>query len=255
MQPMKNRASISHIHLESIDSTNEYAKRSCHSFDPGRITCITAEEQTAGRGRSNRQWISPKGSDLYATFYFRLPMPLHHAHIANLAQVIASSLIAVLLDRGLSPRFKWPNDVQLDGKKVSGVLCETAFHPYYADFFLGIGVNVNREKSALERIDQPATSLKQETGHAWDLKEFLRRLQERFVDDLDLFQREGFAAFHKRLDSLLAYRGQPIRCFDGNKEWKGICHSLNEDGRLNLLLPDGQIHAFFSGDTIPNVIQ
>jgi len=232
------------IHLDTIDSTNLYAKKHCAEFPPDQITCITAEEQTAGKGRYNRKWVSPRGVNIYATFSFRLPA--NTPHLASLAQVMAFSFASVLIHEGLHPKLKWPNDVQLNGKKLSGVLCETSFHPNHIDLYLGIGINVNLETT--ENIDQPATSLFLETKRKWDKTSLLKKLQKQFASDLEKFKKQGFAPFHQPFENLLAYKGQTVRCFDGKKEWVGICHSLATDGQLNLYLPDHSIHTIASGD-------
>lgn len=237
---------MNEIHLDSIDSTNTYAKQHAATFPPDQITCITAEEQTAGRGRYQRKWVSPRGANLLVTFYFRLP--LDTMHLTSLAQVMACSFASLLIVEHLHPKIKWPNDVQLSGKKVSGVLCETSFHPTHVEIFLGIGINVNMDAATAAQIDQPATSLKIETGHTWDRKTLLAKLQRQFATDLEKFKKEGFEPFHSAFENLLAYKGEPIRVFDGKKEWTGICHSLTNDGQLNLYLPDKSIHTVTSGE-------
>lgn len=234
------------IHLDSIDSTNTYAKEHSKRFAPNEITCVTAEEQTAGRGRYQRKWLSPPGVNLYITFYFQLPV--NTLHLVSLAQVMAYSFAAILLREGLHPKIKWPNDVQLSGKKLSGVLCETQFHRDFVEIFLGIGINVNLEEEIAGKIDQPATSLKIETGRKWDRAALLKKLQKQFAEDLEKFKKEGFAPFHSAFENLLARKGETIRCFDGKKEWVGICHSLTNDGQLNLYLPDQTIHTIVSGE-------
>jgi BirA family biotin operon repressor/biotin-[acetyl-CoA-carboxylase] ligase len=237
---------MNEIHLDSVDSTNTYAKVHAYSFPLDQITCVWAEEQTAGRGRYQRKWVSPRGVNIYATFCFRLPT--RALHLSSLAQVLAYSLASVLLDEGLHPKIKWPNDVQLGGKKLSGVLCETAFHSTYVDIFLGIGINVNLDVAGAAQIDQPATSLLLATGKTWDKNLFLKKVQRQFASDLELFKKEGFAPFHSPFEDLLAYKGQTIRVFDGKKAWVGICHSLTQEGHLNLYLPDKTIHTILSGD-------
>jgi BirA family biotin operon repressor/biotin-[acetyl-CoA-carboxylase] ligase len=240
---------VDEIHLDSIDSTNTYAKQHSASFAPDRITCITAEEQTAGRGRFQRKWVSPRGVNLYATFYFRLPA--HTLHLISMGQVMTYSFASLLLQAGLHPKIKWPNDVQLEGKKISGVLCETSFTRDFADLFLGIGVNVNLEEKIAKQIDQPATSLLIETGRSWDRQALLKALQKQFAANLEKFEKEGFFPFHSAFENLLAYKGQTVRCFDGKKEWVGICHSLTNDGQLNLYLPDKTIYTVLSGELNP----
>ena len=239
---------IVELHFESIDSTNAYAKRELHSFAKNKLICITADEQSAGRGRYQRKWISPKGVNLYVTFCFALTQPI--PDLSCLAEIMAYSFSHLLLEDGLHPKIKWPNDVQLNGKKVSGILSEIVFEGSLVFVILGIGINVNMEKTDLDQIDQPATSLKAEMGHAMDRQMLLKRLQKQFEADLDRFKKNGFTPFHSEIEHLLAYKGEPIRCFDGVKEWQGICHSLTADGRLNLLLPNGQIHTLLSGDII-----
>jgi BirA family biotin operon repressor/biotin-[acetyl-CoA-carboxylase] ligase len=234
------------IHFDCIDSTNTYAKTHSREFDPDQITCITADEQTAGRGRFQRSWISPPKVNLYTTFYFRLPPKT--PHLISLAQVLAFSLASILIQNGLQPRIKWPNDIQLNGKKLSGVLCETFFSEHFVEIFLGIGINVNMEASALADVGQPATSLKIETGKTWDKQKLLHQLEKQFLADLEQFEKSGFFPFHTPFENLLAYRGQTIRCFDGKKEWVGICYSLTSDGQLNLRLPDGSMHTVISGE-------
>lgn len=234
------------IELDVIDSTNTYAKKHSKQLSKTEITCITAEEQTSGRGRYQRKWISPKGVNIYATFYFTLPPDT--LHIISLAQLMAISLANVLIHEGLNPEIKWPNDIRLSGKKLSGILCEMQFHPHIAEVFLGIGINVNLDEKSASEIDQPATSLLIETKKAWDKKSLLKKIQQQFVKDLEKFKEEGFSPFHKQFEKLLAFKGETIRCFDGRNVWVGVCHSLTEDGQLNLLLPDNTIHTVLSGD-------
>jgi BirA family transcriptional regulator, biotin operon repressor / biotin---[acetyl-CoA-carboxylase] ligase len=237
---------ITEIHFDSIDSTNAYAKREYASFSPKKMTVVSADEQTAGYGRYQRKWISPKEVNLYATFCFQLP--LKTMHLGSLAQILSLTFASILIEQGLSPKIKWPNDVQLDYKKVSGVLCETVFEKSYIQILLGIGININMEKGALEEIDQPATSLKNATDRPWDIRALLKKLETRFLSDLGRFKKEGFAPFHDEVENLLAYKGEKICCFDGQKKWVGICHSISPEGFLNLALPDGTIHAIHSGD-------
>ena len=237
---------MNEIHLKTIDSTNTYAKKHAPTFPKGQITCVIAEEQTAGRGRFHRTWDSPKGGNLYATFYFLLPAS--SKSLMSLSQIMACSMAKVLLTEHFSPKIKWPNDIQLSGKKCSGILCETRFQGEEVEIFLGIGLNVNMGQDLLGNIDQPATSLFVESGKEWNQLEILQKLQTQFASDLALFTKKGFAPFHNFFDKLLLFKGEKIRCFDGKKEWTGLFHSITSDGQLNLPLPDGSMHTMLSGD-------
>jgi BirA family transcriptional regulator, biotin operon repressor / biotin---[acetyl-CoA-carboxylase] ligase len=243
MSRLKN---IYYIHFDSIDSTNTWTKKNAGTLDPDQLTCVTALEQTAGRGRFFRKWLSPKGENIYATLFFCLPRDC--PYLINLGQVLSLSCIAVLKKKGFSPQVKWPNDILLDGKKVAGILCETVSIEDRIGIVLGIGINVNMSQELLETIDQPATSLAQLSGQTWTLEQILEPVLKRFLKDLSILQTKGFASFRPAYEKLLAFQGETIACNDGLKMIKGVCHSINSDGRLNLLLPDGQIITLSAGE-------
>lgn len=171
------------IFFETIDSTNRYAKENRHLFAKEEMTCIIAEHQTAGRGQFGRHWISPKDAGLYITFFFHLPP--NTSWVTKLASLLAGSLKKVLENQNLSPEFKWPNDILIKKQKLAGVLCEVVFEPTSIEVILGLGLNVNTEKKDLVLIDQPATSLKIETGQVWDKFNLLKAIQKQFLQDLE----------------------------------------------------------------------
>lgn len=185
------RMEIVEIHLKTIDSTQTYAKTHGKSFDKTKITCITAEEQTEGKGQFQRKWISPPNVNLYATFYFHLPNPSEK--ITELAILLAKCIKNVLAKNGLNPTMKWPNDVLVNEKKIAGVLCETEFHAHHIEIILGFGLNVNMDVSDLAKIDQRATSLKNETGRVWDKKALLKEIQEELIAGLYPFKGADFS--------------------------------------------------------------
>ncbi len=243
MPRLKN---IHYIHFDTIDSTNTWTKKNAASLDANQLTCVTALEQTAGRGRFFRKWISPKGQNIYATLFFCLPK--ESSFIINLGQILSLSCITVLKKKGFTPQIKWPNDILLDSKKVAGILCETVSFEDRIGIALGIGINVNMSKELLETIDQPATSLAQLSGQTWTLEQILEPLLKQFLRDLDVLQLKGFEPFRPIYEQHLAFKGKAMTCSDGLKTVKGICHSINIDGRLNLLLPDGKISTLSAGE-------
>jgi BirA family transcriptional regulator, biotin operon repressor / biotin---[acetyl-CoA-carboxylase] ligase len=243
---MQRTMNVKTIWLDKVDSTQSYVKEHRKEFDPKGITCVAAKQQTKGRGRFNRVWHSPKDCNLYATFYFQLPSDM--LHLVSLGQIMALSLTKFLISENFCPKIKWPNDVLLSGKKVAGILCETEIQNSDADIFLGIGLNINMPQEQLDQIDQPATSLMVETNREWNKEKLLEDLTKQFLKDFDIFIKEGFTPFHCQFENLMAYKGESICCFDGKKEWKGICHSLTNDGQLNLYLPNGDIQTISSGN-------
>ena len=247
MPGLKN---IYYIHFDTIDSTNTWVKKNAPTLDPDHLTCVTSLEQTAGRGRFFRKWLSPKGQNIYATLFFCLPKDC--PYIVNLGQILSLSCITVLQKKGFNPQIKWPNDILLNEKKVAGILCETVSVEGGLGIALGIGVNVNMSKELLETIDQPATSLAQLSGQTWTLEQILEPLLKQFLKDLDILLAGGFEPFRSTYDALLAFKGEAITCTDGFKMIKGVCHSINQEGRLNLLLPDGNISTLTAGELNAN---
>jgi BirA family biotin operon repressor/biotin-[acetyl-CoA-carboxylase] ligase len=246
MPQLKN---IHYIHFDTIDSTNTWTKKHASTLDPNQLTCITALEQTAGRGRFFRKWLSPKGQNIYATLFFCLPREC--PCIINLGQVLSLSSATVLKKKGFSPQIKWPNDILLEGKKVAGILCETVSFEDRIGIVLGIGINTNMSQELLDTIDQPATSLAQLSGQTWTLEQILEPVLKQFLNDLDTLLTKGFQSFSLSYENLLAHKGETIVCNNGLKVTKGICHSIDADGRLNLLLPDGQFAIFSAGELKP----
>jgi len=243
MPKLKN---IYYIHFDTIDSTNTWTKKNAATLDQNQLTCVTALEQTAGRGRLNRKWESPKGQNIYATLYFCLPRDC--PYIANLGQILSLSCIAVLKKKGFSPAVKWPNDILLDHKKVAGILCETVSFEDRIGIVLGIGININMSPELLDTIDQPATSLAQLSGQTWNLEQIIEPILKQFIHDLETLQEKGFAPFHRAYEDLLAFKGAQLTCTDGIRTIQGICHSINSDGKLNLLLPDGTLTTLSAGE-------
>lgn len=175
---------IIHYHFNTIDSTNAWAKEHIAEFDQDKLMLITADEQTAGRGRFNRHWLSPAGQNIYASFCFFIPTP--YQDIANISQGLAVSAVRTLKEFGFATQIKWPNDLMIEGKKVGGILCETTPVGDNTCVIAGIGLNVNMPKDLLAQIDQPATSLMVEEGREFPLKQIMENLRDRFIPILDL---------------------------------------------------------------------
>jgi len=236
-------------HFATLDSTNNWAKQKADEFERTKITLVTASEQTAGRGRFNRQWQSPPNQNIYATFCFFVGK--ERKDIGNIPQVLALSIFDLLQHLGFASRLKWPNDVLINSKKISGILCETTPFSDGICVILGVGLNVNMPLETLQKIDKPATSLHVEGGRLFDVEEILELLRKHFANDLDLFMKEGFDPFlEKYTKRLWVFEGAPLRFHDNQKVWEGDYHAINKDGSLNLRLNDSRIKMFLAGEVI-----
>lgn len=236
-------------HFPSIDSTNTWGKQYAQDLPRDKITLVTADQQTAGRGRFKRHWVSPPNQNIYATFCFFIEK--HHSGIGNIPQVLALSTAAVLKELQFQPTLKWPNDILLSRKKVAGILAETTPLSDQLCVVIGIGVNINMPLDLLQQIDRPATSLLAEASRSFDVEEVLQRLTCQFSSDLDRFLAEGFFPFLELYRSYLSLdRGKTIQFHDNRTVWEGVLHGVNNDGSLNLQLPNGDIKTFIAGEIL-----
>lgn len=238
---------IERKHFAKLDSTNTWAKENVHAFSRDCITLVIADEQTAGRGRFHRHWHSPPCENIYATFCFFVDPAF--PFITNIPQVLAVSTAKVLESLQFIPKLKWPNDILISGKKVSGILCETQSIEDRTCIFLGIGLNVNMPFENLQKINRPATSLFAEGGQKLKVEEVIQNLQNNFCIDLSLLIGNGFSSFYPEyIQRLMHCRGDSICFHHKGKAWDGTFNSINPDGSLNAVDASGRTHNFVSGE-------
>ncbi|NGX59339.1 MAG: Bifunctional ligase/repressor BirA [Chlamydiae bacterium] len=221
---------VHRIHFTEIDSTNAWAKEHGAEFDPKKLTCITADVQTAGRGLyANRRWVSKKGN-LHMSLFLAIPPD------PNLSQILPFAAVQVIQKENLFVQIKWPNDVLVEGKKICGVLVENTPQ----GVVLGLGMNVNTKIET----DQPTTSLKELTKKEWDLENLALAISEKFLENWQ----KGFLALKEEFEKLLAYKGESITCKIGEKILEGILLGITDEGHLQIEREDGTIHQIFSGE-------
>ncbi|MBJ7448981.1 MAG: biotin--[acetyl-CoA-carboxylase] ligase [Parachlamydiales bacterium] len=175
---------IKYIHFESIDSTNNWAKLNLESCPEDCLTVITADYQTAGRGRYSKQWISQEKQNLLATYVFYLDKST--VDIVPLIQILAKATVAYLKTLNINAQIKWPNDVLVEQKKIAGILCETVQMTNKTAIIEGIGLNVNMPQDILSTIDQPATSLFSETDMTHSIDLVKEKLSKHFQIELNI---------------------------------------------------------------------
>lgn len=146
-----------------IGSTMDIARREA---DEGAVhgTAVIAEEQTAGRGRRGRSFLSPAGANIYVTFVLRCPVEVHRTLPVRVPVAVLRAI------RGVEPAaaIKWPNDVWVDGLKVCGMLIDAELGPEGPVAFPGIGINVNHDPSVVPELRGIATSLAAKRGRPVD---------------------------------------------------------------------------------------
>ena len=179
---------------ETIDSTNAEALRLIARGESAPFL-VLAEQQTAGRGRRGRQWVSPFAENLYYSLVLRVEGGMRQ--LEGLSLVVGLAVMRTLQVFGLDAAgLKWPNDVLVGERKIAGILLELVGDPAdVCHVVLGIGINVNMQSN--DRVDQQWTSMKREVGGSIDRNRLVAQLNQQLQHELARHRRYGFAAFGK----------------------------------------------------------
>jgi len=237
-------------HFLEIGSTNDAARQFAEQ-GAAEGTLVLAEEQTQGRGRLGRSWLSERGAGIYASILLRpVVKPRGAAVLTLVAAVAVSEAIEQACD--LHADIKWPNDLLLSGRKCCGILSEMqAERDDIRYVIVGIGINVNHSDFP-EELAQRATSLRIEGKQTYSrvavLCEFLRRF-ELLYDD---WQRGNRAAVlqHWVNRSSFAFGKQVTVDLGSGKKVEGQTAGLSELGNLKVKLADGRVEEVMSGDIV-----
>jgi BirA family transcriptional regulator, biotin operon repressor / biotin---[acetyl-CoA-carboxylase] ligase len=224
---------------QTIGSTSDAAL--AWATDGARdLSLVCAEEQTHGRGRGNRQWITNPGSALAFSLIIH-PAEKESANIPFYSALGALAVSQVLLDWGLHPQVKWPNDVLLNRKKVCGILAESIWMGERVDsVVLGIGINVHPESvPKQEMLNFPATSLESELGRSVDRVTVLRDVLSALIE---WRPRLGSEEFLRAWGERLAFLSETvIISLEEKVIYRGQVLGLERDGCLRLLGENGKI--------------
>jgi len=230
-------------HYDTIDSTNEEARRLAAAGESGPLW-LTAGEQTAGRGRRGRVWDSPQGN-LMSTLLLNPGRPAAVCAQLSFVSALASADAVAHFAPSADIKVKWPNDVLADGRKISGILLESASaggEPY----FLAIGIGINLAHFPTDTIF-PATSL------AWlgvpvpPVADALTELAAAFAKWYEVWRAQGFAAIRDAWLARAANLGGRIRARLQNGELTGVFEGIDETGAL-ILREGGKIRTIAAGE-------
>lgn len=238
-------------HFERVGSTNEVARRLGREGEPdGAI--VLADEQTAGRGRRQRRWVSPPRAGLYVSLLLRPPFPAAESGAA--VQLIAGIAVAEMLAERLpwEPLLRWPNDCYVNDRKIAGVLVEAETSGDGFDFLVcGIGVNVNHERQHFpEDLRDEATSLRLLVGHEVPCIDVLAGLLVAFDRWEGAWRRHGFAPVRERwLELSPETCGGRVRVQTDGGLLEGEADGLAADGRLRVRTAGG-VHEVAVGELV-----
>jgi len=236
------------VYRETVGSTNELAKDLAREgAEDG--TVVIAEEQTGGKGRLGRDWYSPEGEGLWFSLILRPPIsPVEASKITLVAAVAVAKAVRELT--GVEAGIKWPNDILVSGRKLTGILTEMSAEIDRVNYVIvGIGVNVNLDSAKLaEGLAETATSIEKESGGRVSRLRLLSGILDRF----DVLYEEFINGHFSRILSLwkemsvTINRWVRVTSFEGVEE--GIAFDIDAEGALLLMKKDGSMKRVLSGD-------
>ena len=230
------------LYYPSVPSTMDVAREAAKK-NAEEGTVIAAGEQTAGKGRLGRSWINPEG--VLAVSIILRPEMSQLVRLTMVAALATSRCIEKAT--GLKTAIKWPNDVLIGGKKVSGILSESALCGNSVDWaVIGIGINVNFDPGSYPDIAGIATSLSAELGKQVSSLDVLIHLLTE-LESLYLALQKG-EPVHKEWQSKLETLGREVQAKTGTGIEKGLAESVDEDGALLLRRSDGTLVRIMAGD-------
>jgi BirA family biotin operon repressor/biotin-[acetyl-CoA-carboxylase] ligase len=235
------------LRFETLPSTNlEAAKRAIAGAAEG--VCVVAGEQTAGRGRLQRHWVSPQGVGLYFSIIIR---PQFDQSVWPLLTLMAAIAVHdALRDAcGLETDIKWPNDILFNERKLCGILAETADTPLGRAVVVGIGINLTKSSLPPE-LEQVATSVEAATNQKPELESVLNALVSSLVRYYQVLQRaDGAEAMVRDWCTRSSYsEGKRISVSTGDESFVGTTRGLESDGALRVETSEGEIKTVRAGD-------
>jgi BirA family biotin operon repressor/biotin-[acetyl-CoA-carboxylase] ligase len=235
------------IYHKVINSTNNLAKDlAAHGAPEG--TLVLAEEQTEGRGRINRVWLSPARENLYFTFLLRPYMHADQVFVFTMVLALAAS-DAIKKEIGIRPMIKWPNDLYVERKKLGGILTEFSLREKAVEYvILGLGLNVNWNPQEDESVLYPATSIFAETGiraSRSDLLIEILKLYETYYSKVLAGQIDDV---YKRWNELSLIKGKEVKIHSGKETIHGNVLRIDQSGALVIINDDGKEEKIRSGD-------
>lgn len=211
------------------DSTNEQLKGD--GFRHKKL--LVAEYQSAGRGRRGRQWVSPLASNLYWSVGWQTQMPVQQ--LGGLSLIVGLAIIKALNKLGIKGvQLKWPNDIRYQGKKLGGILIELSGDVAGAlQVVIGVGLNMQMGATAAQQIDQQWMNIN-ELGPEVNRQQLLIEATTELSRALELFEQQGFDAFHDAWQAVDECYGQKVTILQQNQELKGIGAGVDATGALLL---------------------
>ncbi|CAM4217498.1 biotin--[acetyl-CoA-carboxylase] ligase [Paenibacillus tarimensis] len=233
---------------DEVDSTQNIAHKLAEEGAP-EGTIVLAERQLSGRGRLGRTWLSPKGRGVWMSMILRPTIPLPYTPQLTLLTAVALCRALRRLT-GLEIGIKWPNDLLIDGRKISGILLESsAEEERLKHVIVGVGISVNLDKQHYtEDMLDRVISLKMAAGRSFDRSEIIAGFLAEYEAVYALYEQEGFAPIRSLWEALSVSLHKPCKLTTPQGIMEGVPVGLADSGALLLMLQDGATVPVFSAE-------
>jgi BirA family biotin operon repressor/biotin-[acetyl-CoA-carboxylase] ligase len=236
------------LHYEVIGSTNDEAQRLARKGAEEGL-CIVARQQTAGRGRHGRVWISPPGAGLYCSIVLRPKIEMRFLSLITLTTGVAVH-DALEETFGLDCDVKWANDIHVRGRKICGILAESLETAKGLSVVVGIGINLRSANFPAE-ISDLVSSVEAETKQLPNPENVLQALTARFADLYKILQsgEKGASQIREAWAERSSYAsGKTVRAVLENETVAGITDGIEENGALRIRTEKGEIKIIQAGE-------
>jgi BirA family biotin operon repressor/biotin-[acetyl-CoA-carboxylase] ligase len=233
--------------LPTVSSTNLIARKYARE-GAAEGTVVVTDYQTGGKGRLERSWWSPPGENLLFSLIFRPSLAITHTFKLTVLSSLAVAE-AIRRETALDALIKWPNDVYIRNKKVSGILSELGVSGDRLDYvIIGIGINVNSNPSAAREISTIATSLCEESGRPISRVRLLPVILGLIEQYYDTMKEGNFGAVKRAWEARSLIKGKRVKITSQDSESEGIAESFDQEGFLILCDASGVRRRIVSGD-------
>lgn len=232
--------------LENVDSTNDYLLKAVDHNNPKTIACF-AEQQTAGKGRLGREWLSPYGNNIYHSLLWYFDKD--PSELMGLSLAIAVATARALQTLGIRDHLelKWPNDLLWRSQKFGGVLVEMLAEPQHHCAVV-IGIGINTRLTLQQSLDRPITSTESILGKPTNRNVLAAELLNQLLPALNDFNKNGLKNFINDWESLDSFRGRMVRLNSTQKEIIGLMRGITLNGELLLEDTQGRVSTHLSGE-------
>lgn len=230
--------------FNKLNSTNLHLKQNFNNYK--NFDIILAEHQSNGYGRFKRQWLDLGGENIFMSMCLKLDG--FNENIVGITQFTALILAKTFEIYGIQPTIKWPNDIHVNGRKISGILAESVIkNSKLEGIVLGLGININSDEKLFDSVSQKVTSLSTEVSKKINKDEFIENLVQKFEADYEKLLDNGFSIFKNEYISYLNCIDKEISVKNYDKTFTGIARNISDNGLL-ILETNGELKEISAGD-------